>query len=328
MKILIIHPEHNSNNVINDYQSDLLLHGLRELYGNDVVDYPGSWYLYKEQVNKKNFDTNNLWGKGFNIKNILDNFNSIDRSDILNKIKKKYFNLIIFSSCRRSTKFINEAIKFNNKIVFVDGEDHSIIDLNLATKGLYFKRELTEKKKNVLPISFAIPEKKILRNITQKQKNILAPLIPGKIKTYLYNDEEDYNRMYQNSHFALTYKKVGWDCYRHYEILMNGCIPLFLDLENCPEYSLTFLPKKLLLEINQKFLKILSFENPLNIYKKKFLTMERVKNYLKNILLRIKINDIFFDDDQILEYKSSLLKYCRTNLTTKNIAKYVIKNVQ
>ena len=39
------------------------------------------------------------------------------------------------------------SIKFNNKIVFVDGEDHPIIDLNLATKGLYFKRELTEKKK-------------------------------------------------------------------------------------------------------------------------------------------------------------------------------------
>ena len=34
---------------------------------------------------------------------------------------------------------------------------------------------------------------------------------------------------------------------RHYEILANGCIPIFLDLENCPINTLTNLPKKCLL---------------------------------------------------------------------------------
>ena len=53
MKVLFIHPENNQKNLINDYQSDLLLHGLREIYGNDVIDYPGCWYLYRDEVKKK-----------------------------------------------------------------------------------------------------------------------------------------------------------------------------------------------------------------------------------------------------------------------------------
>ena len=46
MKILFIGAHNDSNQYINDYMSDLLLHGLRSLYGDDVIDYPGSWYIY------------------------------------------------------------------------------------------------------------------------------------------------------------------------------------------------------------------------------------------------------------------------------------------
>ena len=38
--------------------------------------------------------------------------------------------------------------------------------------------------------------------------------------------------MYSNSIFAITNKKLGWDCLRHYEILMNGCVPLYLDIKD------------------------------------------------------------------------------------------------
>ena len=95
------------------------------------------------------------------------------------------------------------------------------------SKGLFFKRELNISQSNVHPISFAIPKSKIKKSIQQKKNFLLSPLIPGKLKTYIYEDEENYNTMYQNSIFALTYKKAGWDCFRHYEILMNGCIPFF-----------------------------------------------------------------------------------------------------
>ena len=47
MKILFIGAHNESFHYINDYMSDLLLHGLRGLHGDDVIDYPGSWHIYK-----------------------------------------------------------------------------------------------------------------------------------------------------------------------------------------------------------------------------------------------------------------------------------------
>jgi hypothetical protein len=57
-------------------------------------------------------------------------------------------------------------------------------------------------------------------------------------------EEASYRKMYQESRFALTCKKGGWDALRHYEILANGCIPVFTDLSKCPEDTLTMFPKR------------------------------------------------------------------------------------
>ena len=54
--------------------------------------------------------------------------------------------------------------------------------------------------------------------------------------------------MYRQSMFALTSKKGGWDCLRHYEILAAGCIPIFEDLDSCPPDTLVSFPKKILRE--------------------------------------------------------------------------------
>ena len=81
----------------------------------------------------------------------------------------------------------------------------------------------------MIPISFSIPECKILKKIPEKKK-LLAHIIPGRLNTYIFSDESDYYLDYQDSVFGITCKKAGWDCLRHYEILANGCIPLFLDL--------------------------------------------------------------------------------------------------
>ena len=95
------------------------------------------------------------------------------------------------------------------------------------------------------PIGFSIPEEKVVSNIPIKEK-ILAHIIPGQADTYIYNNETDYYNDYRISLFAITCKKAGWDCMRHYEILANGCIPLFKDIETCPDSIMTFLPKELL----------------------------------------------------------------------------------
>ena len=62
-----------------------------------------------------------------------------------------------------------------------------IRDENLIKIGLYFKRELNKDQKNLLPIQFGIPKDKIVSNVNIKPKNLLAPLIPGRLNTYIYS---------------------------------------------------------------------------------------------------------------------------------------------
>ena len=323
MRILLIRSEGNQTH-INDFMSDLLLHGLRQLYGSEVIDYPGCWYMYSDEITNRKYDINKIWGKGFTINKTLNNYNSIDRTDIKKKIQEKYFDLVIYSSVRRSDQFLDDVIKYNNKVIFIDGEDDNIIDERYTKSGLYFKRELLEKKNNVIPISFAIPKEKILKTINENPANLLAPLVPGRLDTYIYDNEKTYYDMYSNSIFAITNKKLGWDCLRHYEILMNGCIPLFFNIKNCPKQTLTTLPKNKLINIYDKFNKILQLYFPFNIYKKKFLSIDKVISYIPNIF-KDKSASLFLDkNSEILDIKNELLSYTQQYLTTQHLAKYVL----
>ena len=323
MRILLIRSEGNQTH-INDFMSDLLLHGLRQLYGSEVIDYPGCWYMYSDEITNRKYDINKIWGKGFTINKTLNNYNSIDRTDIKKKIQEKYFDLVIYSSIRRSDQFLDDVIKYNNKVIFIDGEDDNIIDERYTKSGLYFKRELLEKKNNVIPISFAIPKEKILKTINENPANLLAPLVPGRLDTYIYDNEKTYYDMYSNSIFAITNKKLGWDCLRHYEILMNGCIPLFFNIKNCPKQTLTTLPKNKLIDIYDKFNKILQLYFPFNIYKKKFLSIDKVISYIPNIF-KDKSASLFLDkNSEILDIKNELLSYTQQYLTTQHLAKYVL----
>lgn len=108
---------------------------------------------------------------------------------------------------------------------------------------------------NPYPITFSIPEEKIVKSFPKKKK-LLSNLIPGDLKTYIYSTEKDYYAEYQSSYFAMTIKKAGWDCMRHYEILANGCLPYFPGIEECPLYTMVMLPKHLILRSNRLFLKM------------------------------------------------------------------------
>jgi hypothetical protein len=148
------------------------------------------------------------------------------------------------------------------------------------------------------PITFSIPENKIIKSIPNKTK-VLSNLIPGLIETYIYDNETDYYNQYKESLFAITTKKAGWDCMRHYEILANGCIPYFLDIENCPINTMTLLPKKLIMEGNKLY--------------KKYGMYKNINNFTTN-----EINEC-----NILI--SKMIDYTTQNLTTKQIAKYILE---
>jgi hypothetical protein len=99
----------------------------------------------------------------------------------------------------------------------------------------------------LFPISFCVPESKVIDYVPQKTK-IIGHVIPGDGSTYVFINEEDYYNDYKTSVCGITRKKSGWDCLRHYEILMNGSVPFFIDLENCPKNTMTHFPKELVRE--------------------------------------------------------------------------------
>jgi hypothetical protein len=104
---------------------------------------------------------------------------------------------------------------------------------------------------NVFPISFCIDEDKIVKTIVKNKSTAFSSLIPGDFSTYTFNSEEEYNKHYSDCFYAFTWKKGGWDCMRHYEIIAAGCMPFFIDLSSCPENTMKNFPKSLVLEAMQ-----------------------------------------------------------------------------
>ena len=328
MKILFITHVNEKNLFPNDIMNDCVLHGLKQVYGNsNVIDYPGAWHMYNEEVNKRNFSYKNFWGNGFTYYDNLNNYENVDRNDIENKIKNNFFNYIVYGSVTRSQLFLNEAINSKSKIILIDGEDHINLDFNKHKKIIYFKRELTEDINNVFPINVTIPKSKIINKINLKPKTLLAPLIPHRYKTYIYKNEADYYYMWQDSIFGISYVHGGWwEAVRYYEMLMNGCIPLIPELKKCPKNTLTLLPKDNLINLFNKYSWILNQYFPLKIYKKKFLSLSKLFLYLKN-LNKKKYNGLSFIEEfeEVNEARQYLVDYTRKYLTTEYSAKKIIE---
>ena len=102
----------------------------------------------------------------------------------------------------------------------------------------------------VFPIHFSIPEEKVIRTVSFDElkavkKKWLSEIIPNfdGHKGYKYKTEDEYYQNYKESWFAVTCKKAGYDCLRHYKILANGCLPVFPDLDQCLTNTMTLFPR-------------------------------------------------------------------------------------
>ena len=169
----------------------------------------------------------------------------------------------------------------------------------LLLKNISFpiKDDIIIKTKNIHPISFSIPSEKIITQICPKEK-LMAYIIPGNQKTYIYKKEEDYYKDYQISFFGTTMLKAGYDCLRHYEILANGCIPYFIDIQNIPKKTMHNFPKNIISESNNLYEKI-------------------IKNGITND-----------DKNNLLEISKILLDYTKNNLTTEHCANYILEKTK
>jgi hypothetical protein len=275
-----------------DYLNDCIYHGLKQL--DDVVLFSTAdmWFMYDDIDNKSK---SSLYGKGFTIYGRLPAakkgsvFNLLNTLELYKKIRDRFFDLIIYGSIWRSSSHLNFVKQYypRNKIFLIDGEDHQRINSNQKA-GVYFKREnLTPEDKAIYPISFGIPEELVVAEVPTKEK-YWATVIPGNLATYVFDSEMEYFSDYQNSRYAITTKKGGWDCLRHYEIMMNGCVPYFPFLYNCPEKTLSNFPKDEAVQC-------------LHLVNKNSLSSETYH-----------------------EKASFFLEYARTKLTTKELAKYIL----
>lgn len=228
-----------------DYQDDCLFMGLRELFGSSVVDYnkrEHNYVSYNKEAAKK------LYGMGMTVTQVLPDI-EVDRTDITSKIKNKYFDYIVYGSIWRCNNYIEEILKYYppNKVIAVDGEDEQTIHKVNNLGILYFKRELIFNQDRIHPISFAIPTTRV--NFNKNKTKDFSYITPLDKQTYIYKNELDYYKDYNEARFGVTLKKAGWDCLRHYEILGNGCIPYFLYLDKCPVLTMTSFPKELCLKV-------------------------------------------------------------------------------
>lgn len=150
--------------------------------------------------------------------------------------------------------------------------------------------------KQPIPIQFSIPEDKIVKEVPHKDLDF-ASFIPGN--SYMYAHESDYYQGYKRAFYAITKKKWGWDCMRHYEILANGCIPYFLDLDRCNANTMKFLPKELIIEA-------------MNLPGVSYLQIDHSK----------------FDKKRYYEILNKLLEHTRLYLTCRNMATYLLNSIK
>lgn len=251
MKFLMLTRSHEGHG---EYLSDMILHGLR-FSEHEIIDYPRTWYMYHADLNKEGFDpVGNVSGNGFTIFGTLPDDSLVDRTDIDNKIRSKYFDYVILQRCDYNYDLENLVFDHypSNKIILLDGHDIDQLFSHRIGKGIYFKRELVSPIENIYPISFAFPKEKINLYPSDKTK-LVSSIIPGEttLGTYKYLTEESYYKEYSQSCFAVTMKKSGWDCMRHYEIIGNRCLPIFQNIEFCPPETMKTLPKDLFVTVNK-----------------------------------------------------------------------------
>jgi hypothetical protein len=208
-----------------DYLADSILIGLRELYGENCIEFPRKAIMYG--------DAPSVYGRGFTIWS--QPIKDIPR----NKTKFEDIDLVIYTNYNRQA-LINWRVLVDNqtfepRVIYLDGNDDNNVDPQL--RPLY-KRELYEKLDGVFPIGFGIPERLVRPiNLAAKtqlhQTHVQDPEFASDIG-YKFSEEKKYYDDLAKSFFGITMKKGGWDSMRHYEIMAAGTLVMFKDFNQKP----------------------------------------------------------------------------------------------
>lgn len=173
-----------------------------------------------------------------------------------------------------------DKIEISDKVIRTSPLPHSsVYALNVESLDVH----------NYLPLPYAIPDKYILSEMPVKNvRDADMPVGTRSSHRFGAGQENEYLEIYKNAYFAKTCKKGGWDCLRHYEILANGTIPEFADLESAPIKTMISFPKDLVINANNE-----------------------LKSHKDNVELCKKWGEI-------------LLEYTNMNLSTTTLAHYFL----
>jgi hypothetical protein len=215
---------------------------------------------------------NALYGKGFTAfcsvpsrMRISSNLVTLPKSQLLSFLQSPQNNdlFIVFTSIWRRSDELYKLLSYsdqlvNGKIIVLDGEDHQHLHKSSAERVLYYKRELTDLSSGILPISFCAPPTSLPfltkgRDYIPNKTAILASCDPRFRASYTFESQSQYYRQYACSLFAVTTKKGGWDCMRHYEILANHCVPYFPNINSKPSSTMHSYPVDLQIEANRLY---------------------------------------------------------------------------
>lgn len=319
-----------------DFQCDTISWGLRGLTKTHNLEIDKVFYsekLYKKLTDKSHISSHYTYYRHWDEPIPYINFDEID-----DKIKNKYYDLIILHdglSKNRDyghNRYIDKVSYlyriYQDKLFIIDGEDNGDGDYLKQLRDYpllkYFKRELIYTFKyehqNVFPINFGFPDELIVDSEFEKTQ-MISSIIPGDYSTYITLSEKSYYDEYRKSKFAFTFSKCGWDCLRHLEIIFNKSLPIFLDLEFCPNKSLYFYPKFEMFQVLYKMCNVnynkLDY-NSIHTFGKN----EYWKRVINNKYVTVK-DESFYDD-----LKTKIYNHCKKYLTCNNIVKYVINHYE
>ena len=190
-----------------DYLGDGLFHGLRTLFGADVVDFPKSEPMYGSFGAERQAG---LRGHGFTLYGLLDDIH-VDRHAVLERAQQGEFDLVVFSDILRTFGLFTEwgpQLDGVVPIAVVDGSDrvepYPYSGIWWRKRGwwflprahnraAFFKREITPWTywfrsyltlppplgrgvgllRKMRPIAFSIPEEKIVREPPREKERLL-----------------------------------------------------------------------------------------------------------------------------------------------------------
>lgn len=111
----------------------------------------------------------------------------------------------------------------------------------------------------LFPVQFGIPDEWVKDEVPEKTQVVVNDTMSFQVKSYRFGplEEAEYHDYLAASMFGDTRKKGGWDCLRHYELMANGCLPIFWKLEEWPATLLRHLPWELLTEAKRFYNKFL-----------------------------------------------------------------------